>query len=568
MLTNIDIPFLYFSFVGIIFTITYFVLYYIKMAIRDLVNLLPDAYVVYELCIRNVNSSRMTLLGKKECLITLMEEEDRNPEGIPQYNLHLPVHSELQSCRIMFNELRSMFLTENVWNASTVDARLKFLIPRVNRLYTVVDTTEHNQKVFLLNDLEELSNELSRITVPIDNPRPLSPTPPSVSSYHTIRNPRDQQCNQVHRETYNSSVWKWDLRFSGDDSRQSASEFLQNVRDYSHSRGVSETDLLRSISDLLVGSARKWYRTNTVPFINWTDFVKRFLQDFEPIYESDRLLDTIKGRMQQPNESVIQFFVTMEDLFLRLPVMLTESARVKIIRSNLLPRYVSALAVYEFYSLWDLKEYCKRIEATDICLRSRSVIPPVNRIPPNFARNFPANQFGNTRQPPPPAQNVTQQHPQFNQRIQNTGQVVPYAPRQPFPTNYRNNNYRPINNRQQYPNNQYPITNRINAITSITDNQNVLEPMFYQPQPYPFEQHQVVDEIPYQSSAHYPINNYNNPNSYANFDNPTQPVEQFFDQSNMYTSNSVDTSTLTQNQQSSGNEQRTDVNGPAAVPNV
>lgn len=124
-----------------------------------------------------------------------------------------------------------------------------------------------------------------------------------------------------------------------------------NARDYSHSRGVSDTDLLRSVSDLLTGSARKWLRTNTVPFLNWTDFVNRFLKDFEPLYESDRLLDTIKKRLQKPDESIIQYFVEMENLFLRLSTVLDEVEGIKIVRAYLLPRYVPALAVYEFQTL-------------------------------------------------------------------------------------------------------------------------------------------------------------------------------------------------------------------------
>lgn len=569
--------------------------------ISDLVSLLSDAYVVYELCIRNIDTSRMTLLGRKERLIELIEEEDLNPEAVPRFNVHLTAGVDLQYCRILFNDLRNLFMLDNIWNASIVDARLKFLSSRVERIYTVGNSDEYNQKMLLLADIEQLFNELSRVMIPINADR--TPTPSNRSSYHTPINPL---CPVMPRAPYNPSVWKWDILFSGDD-KQSASEFLQNVHDYGHSRGVAEADLLRSISDLLTGSARKWFRTNTAPFASWADFVHRFLRDFEPIYESDRLLDTIKGRMQQPDESTIQFFVTMEDLFLRLPRVLNERERVKIIRNNLLPSYVSALAVHEFQTIWELKECCKRVEASDICLKSRpsndhNVSVPGNGLPStnrtnqtNFKRNFPAVQYNNPRPVTPSNQNFYYRQPRNNQRFQNPNQIVQFVPRQSVPTNYGNFQNHPMGNRQQIQNYPYLPQNRNNVVNSIVNYPSefvVASNTSFNP--YPFDQPQVFDQYS-PGSAYpysYPINNYNDTLYYNSnqINQPTSAEHQFQLNDNIpnnggnlmknpassqqtcptSTKNNLSQTVNSPNSSRSqtGNERGIVGNGPAAVPEV
>lgn len=427
------------------------------MTVRDLVDLLSDAYVVYELALRNVDMSRMTIKNRKDRLVAILEEEDAHPEHSLEYQSHLAADADLKFSRAFLDELRTLFVTDNVRNAAVVDVRLRFLITRVTRIRVVDNTVEYHQKQFLLNEFEQLLIELARIAIPLNINR--SDTSTSSSSYQTP--PTTFTPAVRYEQNFRSSaVWKWDLRFSGDD-KQSASEFLQNARDYSHSRGISEVDLLRSISDLLTGSARKWLRTNTVPFLNWTDFANRFLRDFEPMYESDRLLDTIKKRLQKSDESIIQFFVEMENLFLRLSTVLVEAERIKIVRANLLPRYVTALAVYEFQTLWELKESCKRIEAADICLRTRprfdSSVPTPGLKPQYPYRTNQATlpytsgtQYRNPRQPWSATQNANYRQPQ-NLRAENTGQVIPYASNQ---TNLKingNSQNNPIVNHQSVP---------------------------------------------------------------------------------------------------------------------
>lgn len=586
------------------------------MTVRELIDLLSDAYVVYELSIRNVNMLRMTLSGRKERLVNIIEEEDANPEPT-RHSSHLAADADLRFSRAFLDELTSLFRADDVRNASLIDARLRFLISRVERIQVVDNTTESYQKQFLLNEFEHFSSELSRIAVSLNGCR--SDSSFNNSNYQTPPHTCGPLIGQTMRapSTKGSAVWKWDLRFSGDD-KQSASEFLQNVRDYSHSRGVAEADLLRSISDLMTGSARKWFRTNTVPFSNWSDFTNRFLKDFEPMYESDRLLDAIKKRIQKPDESIIQFLVAMEDLFLRLPTVMNEVDRVKIVRANLLPRYVSALAVYQINSLWELKESCKRIEAADMCLRERPPSdPPVSAsgYRPQYSNrtNQPArygsgtqSQFQNPRQSSFSNQNANYRQPQTNPRTENAGQIAPYVPNQTATKNVSNYRSGPITNLKPLPNNQQP-GHSINCLELYPSNADISRPQaanqlypnsaYPTYQPYPLNSPLSSDQL-YSGNVHayQPVSALNHryyvnplPNSYTQ--NQIPFIEQVGHQSHVAGYSQIDnvtrpqntethaeqicprpnierTSTDRSNSTNSGNDWGTVGNGPTTVPNA
>lgn len=137
-----------------------------------------------------------------------------------------------------------------------------------------------------------------------------------------------------------------------------------DFEDFRRSRGTSEEELLNCIFDLLEGSARKWFRAmcRTRPFNNWEDFCGRFRMDFEPIHMSDSLMDEIRNRVQKPDESVVKYFITMENLFLRLPRALSTDDMISILRRNMLQHISQGLAAYDFSDLENFKQACRRFE--------------------------------------------------------------------------------------------------------------------------------------------------------------------------------------------------------------
>lgn len=389
------------------------------MTIEDLVSLLSDAYVTYELSIRQEDYARDTLMTKKVKLIAVLEAEDQNPDNAAHVRCPKPFVVDLGECKTLLGELNFVLTQDRVGNAALVDARLKFLRPRIDRVVVPeADVGSVQLRNKLLDDVDSLLTEVGKISVPIPNSSgneagsnlSNNDVRSSTSVNSNNSNPFiDGPVSNDHLRNNTVPVWKWDLRFSGDGGSVSATEFLQNVGDYSRSRHVNERELLHSVSDLLTGSARKWYRSMamTRPFDNWNDFVTRFLRDFEPAYERERVLETIKGRIQRQDENIVKYFITMEDLFLRLPYVPSEAERTRIIRNNLLPCYVSTLALHHFGSVEDLKEACKKIEVANIKLKERrssnfgSSVPYAQYRLPNQGLNRPnynsGRQFGNNR---------------------------------------------------------------------------------------------------------------------------------------------------------------------------
>lgn len=386
------------------------------MAIPDLVNLLSDVYVTYELLVRQESISLHTLISKKRRLIEILELESRNPDEATHIRSTLSVRDDLIECRTLFTELRAFFDADKISYAHVIDARIKFLSPRVDRIAPPEDSEFVEIKNTLSDDIVSLKVQIGMISIPVpvastpnvspNNSNPFNSERSSNSNSHPFANPptpiREQPDyrSSLHN---NAHLWKWDIRFSGDETHSCASEFLQNVSDYAKSRNVSEVELLNGISDLFTGSARKWFRTErrAKPFTDWHNFVTRFLKDFEPASEQDKLLEFIKSRVQQPGESIVKYFIEMQDLFMRLPCIPTEFDRVKIIRKNLLPSYVNALALYDYYLVEDLKEACRRLETVGEGLEIRRSLPSTKPFvnqprsdPPNYLqRNYPRSGY-------------------------------------------------------------------------------------------------------------------------------------------------------------------------------
>lgn len=448
------------------------------MPISDLVNLLSDSYVTYEMLVRGQDVDRHTLTSKKSELLSILEAEDRNPDNAAHLSAHFPYATELRDCEELAEDLKR-YLPDN---AALVDARLKFLVPRMDRIeIPVSDEPSRIRKDNLSKVLDDLRRDISRATVAVDPA--FNSTRNSLSTVGNT-NPflsPNVSCVPSSEHRNHVPVWKWDLRFSGDNNSTTATEFLQDVGDYCRSRNVSEAGLLSSISDLFTGSARKWFRTisMTKPFENWKDFVARFLKDFEPAYEREKIMEMIKKRLQRNDENVVKYFVLMEDLFLRLPCVPSEAERVKIIRNNLLPRYVNALALHTFDFVEDLKESCRALEQAGARLQERREgssqgFPNQNAFRPR--RDFPQNNYNprpqnNWRDQPRRNDYTRPPRPEFNRNTPQQQQRRQYSPpRQPFRDN-RNQPNPQLNYLETFPPQHFsnPFRRSSNAINSQPD---------------------------------------------------------------------------------------------------
>lgn len=170
----------------------------------------------------------------------------------------------------------------------------------------------------------------------------------------------------------NFSLSKWNIKFNGDS--KNVFSFLEKISEYACAREVSEEGLFKGFIELVEGKAFTWYRCVKSSVLNWSDLVDRLKKDFlSPTYEDD-IWEQIKLRKQRSGESAVIFFAEIETLFSRISRPVCEATKVKYLRRNLIPEYVSQLALFNFDTVQELLALVKRLEEADY-VKSKSIAP-------------------------------------------------------------------------------------------------------------------------------------------------------------------------------------------------
>lgn len=172
-------------------------------------------------------------------------------------------------------------------------------------------------------------------------------------------------------------VYKWNVKFSGADNRESLMPFLEKVEDLREARGLTEQQLFKSAHDLFSGFALQWYRNIKSEVGSWEDLVKCLKRDFLPYeYELDLQIE-IRNRTQGVNENVVVFIVAMESLYNRLDKRPSEKEIVRQIIRNLNPFFSQHLALQKIDSLSELRDTCRQIQ--EIKLKTEKYRPSPTR---------------------------------------------------------------------------------------------------------------------------------------------------------------------------------------------
>jgi len=180
-------------------------------------------------------------------------------------------------------------------------------------------------------------------------------------------------------------ISEWGLRFNGDS--KNLFPFLERVTELAQARKVSDFDLFNSSVELFVGDAFAWYRCNKLKVNNWGELVDLLKKDFLHSDVEDQTWDQIKHRRQKKNESVAIFIAHMETLFNRLSRKPAEVTKVKIVRQNLLPDFISQLALMDLDTMSDLLNSCRKLEEANY-LKNKNKSHEVSEL------TQPLNSFG------------------------------------------------------------------------------------------------------------------------------------------------------------------------------
>lgn len=242
---------------------------------------------------------------------------------------------------------------------SRINSRLTHLTNRINRLNIDPDDDQQVQTKNSLNrDVLLLESDFDMKTTPFisvdseethDNHVPLASS--SLSSPSVPQSRHDP-------------VYKWNISFSG--KNESLHLFLEKVELLRVSRGISDTELFLQSCEFFRGSAFTWFLNNRSKFSTWSDIVAKLKADFLPYsYETDLELEILNRTMGE-NEPVTVYISSMIGLFNRLTNVVDEKSRVAKIRRNLLPFFVSALALHSPNTVDELTELCKRVEESRV----------------------------------------------------------------------------------------------------------------------------------------------------------------------------------------------------------
>ncbi|XP_057666029.1 uncharacterized protein LOC130899876 [Diorhabda carinulata] len=139
-------------------------------------------------------------------------------------------------------------------------------------------------------------------------------------------------------------------------------EFLEQIEMLRASRGLSEEELFIKSCELFKDAALTWFLTNKSKITSWASLVAKLKKDFLPSNYQFDLEIQIANRTQGPQESATLYIAEMESLFKRLEIIPEETTRVLKIRRNLLPLFVSQLALHDTNTIDELSNLCKQIE--------------------------------------------------------------------------------------------------------------------------------------------------------------------------------------------------------------
>lgn len=343
------------------------------------VNHLCDAIVKNELLCREIKIDGSTVSSRKQKLIAALEYE----HSLPSQRVltpYLPIGEDISTCQDILKFLKTEFDNKGVIMLDSLTDRLEFLNIRLKRI-VISSTTEPilaDQWAALRRDTDEFDRLLSHQTsFDVENTNfenrlaqlNLNDTPSCNSTTNNGGN-----VNHQHLQNNNKlkvPVYKWRIKFSGDKILNgkvvpSAPDFLRDVNALSRSRNISLDELFLAASDLFEGTAARWFRASVANGLvnNWQQLQAKLIHDFEGVDYWDDLYDSIRARIQQPNESVIEYFSFMEDNFSKLENMLV-SDQIRILRKNILPIYARQLVIYNYNTVQSLMDDCKAIESIE-----------------------------------------------------------------------------------------------------------------------------------------------------------------------------------------------------------
>lgn len=182
------------------------------------------------------------------------------------------------------------------------------------------------------------------------------PTVNQPSTSDPAASPIVVQCSNSSHE---KAISRLNLKFNGLTCVRS---FLLRLTELCETRSIDDDVLFHGAAELFTGFALTWFRSVKPSLTSWSVLKSSLVEEFSPFDFDDRLLAEIRSRTQGASESVAIYIAIMINYFNLLSRPLPESEQLKIIRFNLRPNYITALALEDIDSIAELKRKCKILE--------------------------------------------------------------------------------------------------------------------------------------------------------------------------------------------------------------
>lgn len=169
------------------------------------------------------------------------------------------------------------------------------------------------------------------------------------------------------------------------EGRTCVREFITQVEEYFLYKNFDEALLVGSFSDLLSGTAAKWFRAIRFSIASWHELKVALLKRFDKL-EFDYFLEhELRTRKQKQDESLPDFITELMDLASRLATPLSEHVMLTIVKHNMLPIYLPYILGKSIVSLDAFVDLGKELEVF-VCRK------PVKELPkPTAAGRFRTN---------------------------------------------------------------------------------------------------------------------------------------------------------------------------------
>lgn len=319
----------------------------------------------YELRIRGLSSSGTVDL-KRRLLRGALSQESANRSFQEHVSHPYKIEEDVAEIQVTLDELKKLIEEFNGNRTDSVYRRITSRLIHVSRRIAKVPTTDHDedeQKKSLNTALLMLEGDLEDKLISSIPPLHAS-TPTNVVAPANVGLAATGSLTTVVPRN-SVAPYKWNIFFSGSNN-ESVNSFLEKIDCLRESRGVSKDELFCAAGDLFKGPAWTWFLNNRHRVKNWDELVDKLKTDFLPYFYQEDLEREISTRTQGSNERVCLFITAMEGLFNRLNIKPDEATMVNRICRNLLPFYVSHLALHSPTTIAELTTLCRKLEESKL----------------------------------------------------------------------------------------------------------------------------------------------------------------------------------------------------------